>query len=46
VIVAYAADARGEPGLWFTEVSRSGLRERLAALLSLAELYAQFQDQP
>jgi hypothetical protein len=46
VIVACAADARGEPGLWVTEVSRFGLRERRAALVSLAESYAQFQDQP
>lgn len=46
VIVAYPADARGEPGLRFAEVSRSGLRERLAGLFSLAEPLAQGQEQP
>ena len=37
VIVAFPADADGEPGLRFAEVSRSGLRERMAGLLDPRE---------
>ena len=46
VVVACPVDASGAPALRFAEVSQSGLRERLAALLSLQEPLAQFQDQP
>lgn len=37
VIVACPADADGEQGLRFAEVSRSGLREQMAGLLDLRE---------
>lgn len=37
VIVASPEDAEGEPALRFAEVSRSGLRERMAGLLDLHE---------
>jgi hypothetical protein len=37
VVVACPADTGGEPGLRFAEVSRSGLRERMAGLLDLRE---------
>ena len=35
VVVACPADASGAPALRFAEVSKSGLRERLADLLSI-----------
>jgi hypothetical protein len=37
VVVACPADASGAPALQFAEVSKSGLRERLADLLSIQE---------
>jgi hypothetical protein len=46
VVVACPADASGAQALRFAEVSRSGLRERLADLLSIQEPVAQSQDQP
>ena len=46
VVVACPAEAGGEPALRFAEVTRSGLRERLAGLLSIQEPPAQFRDQP
>ena len=45
VVVACPADASGAPALRFAEVSRSGLRERLADLLSIQEPVAQSRDQ-
>jgi hypothetical protein len=45
VVVACPADASGAPALQFAEVSRSGLRERLADLLSIQEPAAQSRDQ-
>jgi hypothetical protein len=45
VVVACPADASGAPALRFAEVSRSGLRERLADLLSIQEPAAQSRDQ-
>jgi hypothetical protein len=45
VVVACPAESRGEPALRFAEVSRSGLRERLADLLSIQEPLA-LRDQP
>jgi hypothetical protein len=44
VVVACPADASGAPALRFAEVSRSGLRERLADLLSIQEPVAQSRD--
>jgi hypothetical protein len=41
VVIACPADASGAPALQFAEVSRSGLRERLADLLSIQEPAAQ-----
>ena len=46
VVVACPADASGAQALRFAEVSRSGLRERLADLLSIQEPVAQSRDQP
>jgi hypothetical protein len=45
VVVACPADASGAPALQFAEVTRSGLRERLADLLSIQEPAAQSRDQ-
>ena len=45
VVVACPADASGAPALRFAEVSRSGLRERLADLLSIQEPVAQSRAQ-
>lgn len=45
VVVACPADASGAPALRFAEVSRSGLRECLADLLSIQEPVAQSWDQ-
>ena len=45
VVVACPADASGAPALRFAEVSRSGLRERLADLLSTQEPVAESRDQ-
>ena len=45
VVVACPADASGAPALRFAEVSRSGLRERLADLLSIQEPVAQSRGQ-
>jgi hypothetical protein len=45
VVVACPADASGAPALQFAEVSRSGLRERLADLLSIQEPAARSRDQ-
>jgi hypothetical protein len=46
VVVACPANASGAQALRFAEVSRSGLRERLADLLSIQEPVAQSRDQP
>jgi hypothetical protein len=46
VVVACPADASGAQALRFAEVSRSGLRERLADLLGIQEPVAQSRDQP
>jgi hypothetical protein len=46
VVVACPANASGAQALRFAEVSRSGLRERLADLLSIQEPVAQTRDQP
>ncbi|MGH3212171.1 MAG: hypothetical protein ACRDNO_30855 [Trebonia sp.] len=45
VVVACPADASGAPALRFAEVSRSGLRECLAGLLSIQEPVASSGDQ-
>ncbi len=45
VVVACPADASGAPALRFAEVSRSGLRERLADLLCIQEPVAESRDQ-
>ncbi len=45
VVLACPADASGAPAFRFAEVSRSGLRERLADLLSIQEPVAQSRDQ-
>jgi hypothetical protein len=44
VVVACPADAGGAPALRFAEVSRSGLRERLADLLGIQEPVARSGD--
>jgi hypothetical protein len=45
VVVACPADASGAPALRCAEVSKSGLRERLADLLSFQEPVAESRDQ-